>query len=200
MRIERDFDVPVAPADAFALLVDLERVGPCIPGGEVGAPDDDGTYPASIAVALGPMRMTYKGTVRIAERDDGARRAVLAAEMREQRGQGTAKATMTMSVAEANEDGGGAQVSTVTELKLTGRAAQMGRGVVDDVAARLVGELAECIAAKAGSGEGGGAGEDDGGDRALAPAKPISGARLMLRVLWERIKRVFRRRGDESNA
>jgi len=198
MRIERDFDVPVAPADAFALLVDLERVGPCIPGGEVGAPDDDGTYPASIAVALGPMRMTYKGTVRIAERDDAARRAVLAADMREQRGQGSAKATMSMSVAEG--DGGGSRVSTVTELKLTGRAAQMGRGVVDDVAARLVGELADCIAAKAGAGEGGGAGGDDGGDRALAPAKPISGARLMLRVLWERIKRVFRRRGDESNA
>jgi len=197
MRIERDFDVPLAPDDAYALLADLERVGSCIPGAEIGSPEGDGSYPASIAVALGPMRMTYNGKVRIAERDDAARRAVLAGEMREQRGQGTAKATMTMSVAEA--EGGGSQVATVTELKLTGRAAQMGRGVVDDVAGRLVGDLADCIAAKAGSTEGGDNG-DEAGHRAQARAKPISGFRLMLRVLWGRIKRVFRRRGDESNA
>lgn len=189
MRIERHFDVPAAPAEAYALLVDLERVAACVPGGEVGSPDDDGSHPASIAVTVGPMRMTYRGKVRIAEREDAAHRATLAAEMREQRGQGTAKATMTMSVT-AQE--GGSRVATMTDLKLTGRAAQMGRGVVDDVAARLVGDMADCIAAK--SAPGGGPGEG-----APERAKPIRGLRLMLRVLRDRLKRRLQRRGGESN-
>ncbi|MGH2963630.1 MAG: aldehyde dehydrogenase family protein, partial [Solirubrobacterales bacterium] len=135
MRIENDFEVPAAPSETYALLVDLERIAPCIPGGEVGPREDDGAHPATIAVKLGPMRMTYRGEVRIEERDAAAHRAVLAADVREQRGQGTARATMTMAVAAA---AAGSLVETVTDLKLTGRAAQMGRGVVDDVAARLV--------------------------------------------------------------
>ncbi|MQA73816.1 MAG: carbon monoxide dehydrogenase, partial [Solirubrobacterales bacterium] len=139
MRIENDFEVPAAPPQTYGLLVDLERVGPCIPGGEVGPRDDDGSHPATIAVKVGPMRMNYRGKVRIDEQDDAAHRAVLVADVREQRGQGTAKATMTMAVVAG---GAGSLVETVTEVKLTGRAAQMGRGVVDDVAARLVGEMA----------------------------------------------------------
>ncbi|MGH2990108.1 MAG: SRPBCC domain-containing protein, partial [Solirubrobacterales bacterium] len=75
MRIENDFEVPAAPAETYALLVDLERVATCIPGGEVGAREDDGSYPATIAVKLGPMRMTYAGKVRIDEREAAARRA-----------------------------------------------------------------------------------------------------------------------------
>ena len=188
MRIARDFEVPAPPAEAYALLVDLERVAPCVPGGEVGPPGDDRSHPARITVTVGPMRMKYRGTVRIAEREDAARRAALAADVREQRGQATAKARMTMSV---TAQGAGSRVETVTDLKLTGRAAQMGRGVVDDVAARLVAEMADCIAAR--FSPGGGAGEG-----APERAKPIRGVRLMLRVLWERIKRPFRR-GEEGD-
>jgi carbon monoxide dehydrogenase subunit G len=145
MRIEQDFEVPAAPPEVYELLVDLERVAPCIPGGEVGPRAEDGSHPATIAVRLGPMRMSYRGKVRIEERDDAANRAVLAADVREQRGQGTAKATMQMAVA-ASESG--SRVDTLTDVKLTGRAAQMGRGVVDDVAARLVTEMADCIASR----------------------------------------------------
>jgi carbon monoxide dehydrogenase subunit G len=152
MRIEQDFEVPVAAPETYALLVDLERVAACIPGGEIGPRDDDGSHPARITVKVGPMRMTYGGKVRIDERDDAARRAVLATDVREQRGQGTAKAKMTMTVAER---GSGSRVETVTDVKLTGRAASMGRGVVDDVAARLVAEMAACIAARLGPGEAG---------------------------------------------
>lgn len=202
MRIENDFEVPAAPPETYELLVDLERVAPCIPGGEVGPRDDDGSHPASIAVKLGPMRMTYRGKVRIDEHDDAAHRAVLAADVREQRGQGTAKATMTMAVAAS---GSGSIVETVTDVKLTGRAAQMGRGVVDDVAARLVAEMASCIAtrlapAEGGAEAGGGPASAGGGAGPPEPARPISGLRLMARVLWERIKRVFRRRGGETHA
>jgi len=201
MRIENDFEVPAAPPEAYELLVDLERVAPCIPGGEVGSRDHDGSHPASIAVKLGPMRMTYRGKVRIDERDAATHRAVLAADVREQRGQGTAKATMTMAVAVS---GSGSLVETVTDVKLTGRAAQMGRGVVDDVAARLVAEMASCIAARLAPAEGGAAGGSPagagGGAGAPEPAKPIGGLRLIARVLWERLKRVFRHRGGETHA
>ncbi|MGH2953814.1 MAG: SRPBCC family protein [Solirubrobacterales bacterium] len=200
MRIENDFEVPAAPPETYELLVDLERVAPCIPGGEVGPRDDDGSHPASIAVKLGPMRMTYRGKVRIDEHDDAAHRAVLAADVREQRGQGTAKATMTMAVAASDS---GSMVETVTDVKLTGRAAQMGRGVVDDVAARLVAEMASCIAARFAPAEAGGGGSATGtaaGGQPAPPAKPISGLRLMARVFWERVKRLFRRRREKRDA
>jgi uncharacterized protein len=198
MRIEQDFPVPTTPRRAYELLVDLERVAPCIPGGEVGPPDDDGSHPATIAIRLGPMRMSYRGKVRIEERDDAATRAVLAADLREQRGQGTAKATMTMAVAAS---GSGSVVETVTEVRLTGRAAQMGRGVVDDVAAGLVAEMADCIAARLGPAEAGAepAGGETG-DESPQRARPIGGLRLIVRALWERLKRGFRRRGGETHA
>ena len=151
MRIEQDFEVPAAAPETYAMLIDLERVAACIPGGEVGPRAEDGSHPASIAIKVGPMRMTYRGKVRIDGHDDDAQRAVLATDMREQRGQGTANATMTMTVAER---GSGSRVETVTDVRLTGRAAQMGRGVVDDVAARLVAEMAACIAARLGPAEG----------------------------------------------
>ena len=77
MRIERDFEVPAAAPETYALLIDLERVAACIPGGEVGPREDDGSHPAEITVKLGPMRMNYRGKVRIDEHDDDARRAVL---------------------------------------------------------------------------------------------------------------------------
>ena len=206
MRIENDFEVPASPADTYGLLVDLERVGPCIPGGEVGPPADDGSHAATIAIKLGPMRMNYQGKVRIDERDDERRRAILVADVREQRGQGTAKAKMTMAVEVA--DGGASRVETVTDVKLTGRAVQMGRGVVDDVAARLVEEMAQCIAARLGPAEAGGgsapapAGNGPVSRPAVArpdAAKPIGGLRLMARVLWERLKRAFRREGGETS-
>jgi uncharacterized protein len=199
MRIEKEFEVPAAPRGAYELLVDLERVASCIPGGEVGAPEDDGSHPASIAVAVGPMRMNYRGKVRIEERDDASRSAVLSADVREQRGQGTAKARMTMAV---NPADAGSLVATVTEVKLTGRAAQMGRGVVDDVAARLVADMAACIAARFAPAEA--AGEPGGGGGMAEPserAEPIKGIRLLARVFWERLKRAFRRRpGGETHA
>lgn len=200
MKIENDFEVPADPAETFGLLVDLERVGACIPGGEVGPAGEDGSHPVAVAVKLGPMRMSYAGHARIDERDDANRRAVLATEVKEKRGQGTAKATMTMTV---EPGGAGSRVTAVTDVALSGRAAQMGRGVVDDVAARLVADMADCIAGRL-SPPGPAAGDDpDPGGGAAdvpqarpaggepGPVKPIGGLRLLLRVLWNRIKQLF---------
>jgi uncharacterized protein len=211
VRIENDFEVPAAPPETYGLLVDLERVAACIPGGEVGAREEDGSHPATITVKVGPMQMNYRGKVRISEQDDTARRAVLVADVREQRGQGSAKATMTMAVAGG---GAGSTVETVTDVRLTGRAAQMGRGMVDDVAKRLVADMAGCIAGRlapaeagadaggGGAGEGAAAGGDHPANAGGTPerAKPIGGLQLMARVLWERLKRFFGRREGENHA
>jgi carbon monoxide dehydrogenase subunit G len=189
MEIRRDFDVAAPPGEVFELLVDLERVGGCIPGGRVGAASE-GVHPASILVRLGPMRFDYQGTVRMIERVDGSRRAVLAAELRERRGQGRASAQMTMDVSAESGSGAGSRVESVTELELTGRAAQMGRGVIDDVAERMVAEMADCIGARLAAPEPGVAAA--AGSAAPQNAPPVRGIRLGLAVLWTRIKRRLR--------
>jgi carbon monoxide dehydrogenase subunit G len=161
MEIRNTFAVASPPEAVFEALVDLERVGPCIPGATIGSAADDGSHPASIAVKLGPMRMTYAGSVRIVERDDAARRAVLSADVKEARGQGSARATMTMDVASA---GASSSVASVTDVQMSGRAAQMGRGIIEDVAGRLVEQMAQNLSAQLAS-----AGAETGSDAPVPP-------------------------------
>jgi carbon monoxide dehydrogenase subunit G len=172
IEIENDFRVPADPRAVYDLLLDLEEVGGCIPGGTVGPGGADGGHPAEIAVKLGPMRFTYRGTVRLVDRADPTREA---------RGQGSAKACMRMTVAGADD---GAHVVTRTEVQMTGRAASMGRGIIDDVAARIVDDMAACVTRRLAA---------QGGDPAL-PQKPVGGLLLALRVLWGRLKKLFSRR------
>jgi len=193
MDIASEFDVGAPPATVYTALLDLERVGPCIPGATVGPAAEDGAHPAEIAVRLGPMRLTYRGTVRVAERDEAAHTATLLADVREVRGQGSARARMSMAV---TADGAGAHVGSTTTVELTGRAAQMGAGIVEDVASRLVADMAarlEQLLAPAAAAEGegptaagGGAGGPTGGG--VEPARPIGGLRLLLRALWYRLR------------
>jgi carbon monoxide dehydrogenase subunit G len=146
MLIENEFTVDAKPDDVFALLVDVERVGPCLPGTEVLGRREDGSYDGQMKVKLGPMRMAYKGTVAIAEQDAGARTATLQAKGVEARGQGSAQGTIAMKVV-APDGGGGSVVSVSTDIKLTGRVAQMGQGVMKDVATKMVGEMARSLEA-----------------------------------------------------
>jgi hypothetical protein len=110
---------------------------------------------------------------------------VLEAKAIEARGQGTARATITTTLA---PEGDGTRAEVVTNLQLTGRVAQMGRGVVVDVSNRLLGEFAECLGRTLGTSD------DDGAGEKPPVAKPIGGLRLGLRVLWERLRRLGRRR------
>ena len=190
MKIASSFTVPAAPDRTFETLLDLERVGPCFPGAEVGARAEDGSYPATVAVRLGPMRMLYEGTVRIAEQDPGARSAVLQAQANESRGQGSAEARMTMRVGEA--DSGGSSVAVETDLALSGRAQQVGKGMVQDVAERLVGEMAKSLAALVAEPAPAGS-EDPQPAAAVKGQNQIHGLRLFFGVLWARIRRLGRR-------
>src|SRR3954451_10638081 len=142
--IENELKVDTAPDDFYTLLCDFERVAPCSPGAEVLGRRDDGIYDAKATVKLGPMALTYKGTAEITEADPAARRAVLRAKGADQKGQGTAQALMTMVV---TPEGSGSHVAMSSDILVSGRVAQMGRGIMQDVAGRMIGEMARALEA-----------------------------------------------------
>src|SRR3954470_15440889 len=135
MRFENHFDVDAPIDTGWDAVLDVERVAPTVPGAQVLEQTSDNAYKVAIKVKVGPMSMTYRGEVEITERDDTAHRAVLKARAKESRGQGTADADVTMVL--RGEDGRTAAVVT-TDVELSGKAAAMGQGVLQDVAGRLV--------------------------------------------------------------
>ncbi|MER5532691.1 SRPBCC family protein [Streptomyces mirabilis] len=142
MELHHEFTVPVPVDDAWRALLDVERIAPCMPGATVD--DYDGkTVTGSVKVKVGPITVTYRGTAVFEEQDDSAHRMVLIANGKETRGQGTARATVTGTLAERD---GGTAVSVRTDLTVTGRPAQFGRGVMAEVGDKLVGQFAECLA------------------------------------------------------
>src|SRR3954467_553617 len=143
MQFENTFEVD-APIDrVWETMLDLERVAPNVPGAEVLEQTGDNAYKVGIKVKLGPMTMNYRGDLEIAERDDEAHRAVMKIKAREARGQGTADAEATMSL-EGDEQHTKATVGT--DVRLSGRAAAMSRGIVQAVSAKLVQTFADNLA------------------------------------------------------
>ncbi|MFF2511951.1 SRPBCC family protein [Streptomyces sp. NPDC058086] len=142
MELHHEFTVPVSVDDAWRALLDVERIAPCMPGATVD--DYDGkTVTGSVKVKVGPITVTYRGTAVFEEQDESAHRMVLIASGKETRGQGTARATVTGTLGERD---GGTAVSVRTDLTVTGRPAQFGRGVMAEVGDKLVGQFAECLA------------------------------------------------------
>jgi carbon monoxide dehydrogenase subunit G len=128
----------------------VERVAPTVPGAQVLERTGDDAYKVAIKVKVGPMSMTYRGQVEIAERDDESHRAVMKARAKEARGQGTADADVTMQLRGEN---GRTSATVTTEVELSGKAAQMGQGVLQDVAGRLVETFAKNLATMLEGGE-----------------------------------------------
>ncbi|MFJ3772583.1 SRPBCC family protein [Streptomyces sp. NPDC090075] len=142
MELHHEFTVPVPADEAWRALLDIERVAPCLPGAVVE--DYDGkTVTGSVKVKVGPVTVAYRGTAVFEEQDASAHRMVLLASGRETRGQGTARATVTATLTERE---GATAVSVRTDLTVTGRPAQFGRGVLAEVGDRLVGQFATCLA------------------------------------------------------
>ncbi|MFF9179862.1 SRPBCC family protein [Streptomyces misionensis] len=144
MELHHEFTVPVPVEEAWPVLLDIERVAPCLPGAVVEEYDGT-TVTGSVKVKVGPVTVTYRGTAVFEEQDAAAHRMVLVANGRETRGQGTARATVTGTLSERD---GGTAVSVRTDLTVTGRPAQFGRGVLAEVGDRLVGRFADCLAAR----------------------------------------------------
>lgn len=143
MELHHQFAVPMSVDDAWEAFNDLKRIAPCFPGAAITSVDGD-DFSGVAKVKLGPISLQYTGTGTFTERDAGARRAVIEASGKDKRGNGTAAAVITASLhAEADTT----RVVVDTDLKITGRPAQFGRGMIEDVGGAILGQFADCLAA-----------------------------------------------------
>jgi len=184
VRIENSFDVAASPEAAWALLMDVPRVIPCMPGATLAETVDDDHWKAKLAVKLGPISLNFDADVSRESADVAARHAVLATTARESRGRGSAQATIASALAEQE---GGTRVDIVTDLTLAGPVAQYGRGMVQSVASQLTSQFAGCLQKQLA----------EQAPPAAAPpaeARPVSGLRLGFRALYDVVTRPFRRR------
>ncbi|MGH7034266.1 MAG: SRPBCC family protein [Stellaceae bacterium] len=184
MKIENGFDLPLSAAEAWRVLLDIERVARCVPGAELIEKLDPDSYRGKIAVRLGPVALSFNGTARFIEIDEAARRVRVKANGSESKGRGGAEASAQFALAEIAPRQ--THVAIATDLALNGSVAQYGRGaamigavaqqLVDQFAARLAAELSSAAAAPAGI---------------AAPPRPISGFRLVFAALWRAVRRMF---------
>jgi carbon monoxide dehydrogenase subunit G len=141
VQLDHEFTVPVPASQAWPVLMDVERVAPCMPGAtvtKVEGRDVEGL----VKVRVGPITVSYTGTATFLETDEAARRAVVEARGRETRGSGTASARVTTQL---HDEGDRTRVTVSTDLSVTGKPAQFGRGVLSEVGAKLLGQFAECL-------------------------------------------------------
>lgn len=149
MRMEHQFTVPVPVEVAWSALTDPQRVAPCMPGATLTRAEGN-EFAGSVKVKLGPVSLLYKGSGSFTDINAEARRAVIDASGKDARGNGTAAATVT---AELTSEGSGTVVQVSTDLKVTGRPAQLGRGMISDVAGKIIDQFADCLAQTLTAGE-----------------------------------------------
>jgi carbon monoxide dehydrogenase subunit G len=161
MELDHDFTVPVPVDQAWPVLLDVERIAPCMPGATLDSIDGD-DFTGRLKVKLGAMTITYKGTARISSRDGQARTVTIEGSGKESRGSGTASATVQ---AQLHDEGEHTRVTVHTKLNVTGRPAQFGRNILSEVGGKLIGRFADNLAAELA--------RDDSAD-AAAPAGPTA--------------------------
>lgn len=214
MEIRNNFEVPLAPAEAWKLLMNIPAIVPCMPGAELVEMVDDRTFKGKVSVKLGPVALTFNGTAPFELLDDAAHTARAKAQGSDTKGRGGANATVTFGLTPA---GGGSRVEVVTDVALSGSVAQYGRGtgIIQGVATQLInqfaGNLRQMIqrngddvsavatpATPVSSATGTSAASSRVANaRPPAPqpvqAKPISGLSLMMAVIWNSVAQLFRR-------
>jgi carbon monoxide dehydrogenase subunit G len=168
MKLEHEFRVPVPISQAWDVLLDVERIAPCMPGATVESFDGE-TVNGRVKVKVGPIQVTYSGTARFIEKNEPGRRVTLDASGKEARGSGTAKATI---VAVLQDDGESTKVNVTTDLAITGKPAQFGRGVMVEVGNKLLGRFADCLAQEIGMGSSGDSPASASADEAPAAEEP----------------------------
>ncbi|MFC9454514.1 SRPBCC family protein [Streptomyces sp. NPDC056983] len=147
VELTNTFTVNLPVEDAWKVLTDLERVAPCLPGAALLSVDGD-VHRGAVKIKVGPVSARYEGTARFVERDDQAHRATVRAEGKDVGGQGSAAATVALAL---SEQGPGTQVDVRTDLELSGRVAQFGRGVIADVTNKLLQQFVQRLEAEFGS-------------------------------------------------
>jgi uncharacterized protein len=139
MEIADSFRVSTSIDDTWKVLLDIEGIAPCLPGAQLQEVEGD-EYRGIVKVKVGPITAQYKGTAKLAEVDETNRRIVIDASGRDTRGQGNAKASIVVTM---QPEGAGTKVDVVTDLSITGKVAQFGRGVLGDVSSKLMGQFVE---------------------------------------------------------
>ncbi|MDB5363254.1 MAG: hypothetical protein JWO51_4551 [Rhodospirillales bacterium] len=205
MEFDNAFEVPLPPGPAWAILMDIERVAPCMPGATLTEKVDDRTYKGKVGVRLGPVSLSFAGVAKFEEIDDANFTARVSASGTDAKGRGGANSKVTFRI---EPSGAGSQVLVHTELSLSGAVAQYGRGagMIQEVSAQLIKQFAASLRALIEADMPAAPAEapvmsEIPAWRAVPPspprpfqaqpAKPISGFSLMLRVLWSSIRRLF---------
>ena len=200
MEFDNSFDVPLPPAQAWATLMDIESIAPCMPGAELTEIVDDKSFKGKVSVRLGPVALTFQGTASFENVDDTAHTASVKAQGADAKGRGGANANVAFHL-EPSETG--STVKIHTDLQLSGSVAQYGRGagMIQDVAGQIIGQFAKNLSAKIEADQPGAApdGTEAGGTAAetasaaqKAPPQPAAPAQMggmAFRVLWNQIVR-----------
>jgi carbon monoxide dehydrogenase subunit G len=179
MQIQSEFVVQAPIGRVWAYLLDVERVAPCMPGAELTEVVDERTWKGKTNIKVGPVALSFAGTVVMQERDDQAHRVVLKAQGTEQKGKGAASAVATSRLEEVED---GTKVVLDTDLTITGAVAQYGRGMISDISQRMTKEFARCLESNL-----------KAEATATPAAVPVKGLRLALWAVWRAVVRFFRR-------
>jgi carbon monoxide dehydrogenase subunit G len=140
MDLNHEFEVPVTVDEAWKILTDVERIAPCLPGAELQEIEGD-TYRGVVKVKVGPIQAQFKGQASFVERDDAAHKAVLRGEGRDTGGKGNASALITAQLTGITS--GSTKVEVTTDLSITGKIAQFGRGAMADISDKILGQFVE---------------------------------------------------------
>lgn len=169
MDLSHTFTVPTPVDQTWDHFQDVSSIAECFPGAQLTSAEGD-TFAGSVKVKLGPIALVYNGSGTFVEKDEAARRMVVEAKGKDKRGNGTAGATVTLSMAPAAA--GGTEVNVHTDLAITGKPAQFGRGVMQDVSDKLLGQFVACLEQRLG--EGGGAAAVAPTPEPVDPGDPVS--------------------------
>ena len=200
MDIENEFTVKAPVDQLWAYLLDVERIAPCMPGAELTETIDERSWKGKVNMKLGPVSLSFAGTVAMEERDDEAHRVVLHAKGMEAKGKGAANAVVTSWLEPGAED---TVVKMKAEIQLTGSVAQLSRGLLPEVSKRLTQQFADCLQETIEAEQAAAVAAPAEGETREAPAeaparptvkaKPISGLRLGIAAMWAAIVNFFRR-------
>jgi uncharacterized protein len=201
MEFDNSFEVPLPPAEAWKVLLDIKRVAPCMPGAELSEVLSENSYKGKINVRLGPVALTFAGVVKFEEIDESNHTARVAAQGTDAKGRGGAQAA---SVFHLEPAGNGSKVLVHTSLNLSGQVAQYGRGVgiIQATAAQLINQFAKCLKEKLAQEHQAPSPIAAANPPAAAAlpstaagtaATPISGFSIVAKALWSWITGLFRR-------
>lgn len=182
MELSHTFTVPAPVEETWAAFEDIRSVAECFPGATVTSVDGD-EFSGACKVKLGPIALTYNGSGRFVEKDEAAHRFVVDAKGKDRRGNGTAGALVTATFTGAGDS---TDVLVLTDLAITGKPAQFGRGVIQDVSDKLLQQFVDCLQKKVGAGE------------AAPPAQPVAAAVTDTPIAEEASVAAMASGGDEA--